>query len=189
LQFNLHPRRYGVRICPGPLRRDGEELEAITHSSEILLSGEVAPIERSEVLFDQLLFLREKHQGEPSRRALASFMVDAMRQLLSQGGEPALMRLSANGTVDAGGTEALSAEPVGCECGQCGTRYAPHQIATAGAEFDAGAGRLVVRRSVECDFCGHVMSWTEGATAAGKPNGRVMAGPFYSKPHVTAPSE
>jgi hypothetical protein len=108
---------------------------------------------------------------------------------MNQGGLPALMRLRPDGTVDAGGVEDLSAEPVGCECAKCGTRYAAHQIATAPAEFDAGAGRLVVRRSVDCDFCGHVQSWVEGATAAGAPNGRVMAGPFFERPHATVPSE
>jgi len=189
VQFNLHPWRYRVRICPGPLRKDGEPVVGLVHAREILLCGTLVARERLEVLLDQLRKLREHHHGPLAPEYLPSFMADMMRQLLSQGGEPALARLDADGAIDAGGAEQLTAEPVGCECGKCGTRYGAHQIATGAPEFRADVGRLVLRRSVECEFCNHVMSWSEGTTGAGNPNGRIMSGPFYSRPHATSPVE
>lgn len=184
MQFNLHPWRYRVRVCPGPLSRDGDPVGAVAHDTDILLSGTLKPRERLEVLLDLLRRLREQHHGRLPRAGLPGFIADVMRQLLSQGGEPALLRLQPDGMVDAGGMESLGAEPVGCECGTCGTRYGAHQITTAAPEFDDSTGRLIVRRAVDCDFCGHIMSWTEGATGAGAPNGRVMSGPVYTRGHV-----
>lgn len=183
--FNLHPWRYRVRVCPGPLLKDGEPVVAMVHAREILLCGTLVARERLEYLLDQLRKLREHHHGPLSPEYLPSFTADVMRQLLGQGGEPALMRLQPDGTIDSGGTDALSAEPVGCECGTCGTRYGPHQIRNGAPEFRADLGALVLRRSVECEFCNHVMSWAERANGAGNPSGRVVAGPFYSRGHVS----
>ncbi len=46
---------------------------------------------------------------------------------------------------------------------------------------------LVVRRWVTCEHCDRVMTWTEGATPAGSPNGRVTSGPQFLKPPVSRP--
>lgn len=185
--FNLHPERYPVRVVPGRLSRDGVEVGALAHDGEVLLSGSIKPRQRLRVLLDMLRRLWEESHGPIPPDGIAGFTADMMEQLIRQGGNPALMRLDADGMLDAGAVPDLSSEPVGCECGTCGTRYGAHQISTSGTEFDPGSGKLVVRRAVDCDFCGHVMSWTEGATGAGAPNGRVMSGPVYSRPHVSAP--
>lgn len=186
MQFNLHPWRYRVRICPGPLSENGEPVRAKTHGREILLCGTLAAADRYEPLLDQLRVLREHHHGPLTSKALPSFIADVTSQIMTQGGPPAIMRMQPDGTIDAGGMESLGAEPVGCECGQCGTRFASHQITTAAAEFNPTVGKLVVRRAVECEFCNHVMSWVEGAAGTGAPNGRVMSGPTYTRASVTA---
>ncbi len=96
----------------------------------------------------------------------------------AQGGEAALMRLQPDGTILAGAVEGLAAEPTGCECGRCGTRYAPHQIRT-GAPATQLSGSIGVAREVDCDFCSVTQAWVEGCTQAGLPNGRVLSGPTY----------
>lgn len=182
--FNLHPWKYRVRVCPGPLLEDGAEVWATVHGRDILISGAVPPPDRLESLIHQLRRLRERHHGSIDEQGMIGFTADVHRQLLSQGGEGALMRLNAEGMIDSGGARDRAAEPVGCECAECGTRYSAHQIRTSGPEADGG--NVVVKREVDCEFCGHVQHWVEGATSAGRPNGRVVAGPWFTRPGATA---
>lgn len=186
--FNLHPWKYRVRVCPGPLLEDGEEVLATTHGRDILIAGDVAPTDRLGVLIDQLRRLRVRRHGAMDAEGVNGFTADVTRQLNAQGGEGALLRLCADGMVHAGGAEDIPAEPVGCECMECGTRYAPHQIRTSGPESDPASARPVVKREVDCDFCGHTMHWVEGATAAGAPNGRVVTQPWFTRPGAAAVS-
>lgn len=187
MKFRIESKVITIGVCPGPLLRDGEPRGAVLHGRELLIAGDVVPADRLTVLVDQLRMLWEANAGVamPST-AVASFFVNVHRQLLAQGGEPTLMRLGADGMVDAGGVDHLGADPVSVQCGRCGSLVAPGSIATGGPEFDHRIGKMVVRRSVECEHCDDVMSWTEGLTAAGTPNGRVVAGPFYRKGTVTA---
>jgi len=148
----------------------------------LLVSGEVPSLDRLAVLIEQLMMIWEGNAGVPMpRTAFAAFFVNVHRQLLAQGGEPNLMRLGADGVVDHGGQPDHGAEPVGCECGRCGTKFAVGDITTAGPELDGRTGRMVVRRSVFCEFCNDLMNWTERATPAGTPSGHVVVGPFYAK--------
>lgn len=93
LLFDMHPWRYMVRVCPGPLARDGVGAAALTHKRVIYLAGDMEPGARWDALLDQLSRLREKHHGRLDRRGVAGFTADVMRQMLAQGGEPALKRL------------------------------------------------------------------------------------------------
>jgi hypothetical protein len=93
MRFNLHPWKYRVRVCPGPLVQDDVAVAATSHGREILLCGTLKPHERTEALIDQLRRLREKHHGPIAPEGVASFVADVMRQLLRQGGEAALKRL------------------------------------------------------------------------------------------------
>jgi hypothetical protein len=183
VKFRVPPAIYRVKVCAGELRLDGKRVAALTHRREIHISGDIHPAERSEALYDQLRRLFEQHHGPMSASGIAAFTTDFSRQLQSQGGEAALMRLSVEGIVVAGDVEDVAAEPTGCECGQCGTRYAPQQIRT-GAPFTFNTGQLARPREVDCDFCGKVMAWVEGCTQAGAPTGRVLSGPNY---HTTSP--
>ena len=187
--FNLHPWKYRVRVCPGPLLHEGKPVAATVCGREILLCGTLKPHERTEALIDQLRRLREKHHGAIPPEGVASFVADVMRQLLAQGGEATLMRLGSDGVVDAGGVPGIGAEPIGCECAKCGTRYGAHQIVTSRLGFARGLNKHVVDRSVYCDFCDHYMRWQEAATMSGHPNGQVVAGPWFVKSHVTFPAE
>lgn len=94
MQIDIHPWRYHVRVCPGPLYRDGVEIDAITHGREILLSGEIKSRHRIEALLDQLYHLHLRHRGPFTPESFAGFVTSVMRQLLHQGGEPALRRLA-----------------------------------------------------------------------------------------------
>lgn len=185
MRFRVGPWLYRVRVCPGPLFHDGVAADATTHERVILLCGLLNPQHRLQPLLDQLRRIHETHYGALHGKAVTTFTADVLRQLRSQGDEPALMRLSAEGS-DAGGVEDVGAEPVGCECGKCGTRYAEHQITTGAPELDPNLAKMVVRRWVECEFCNLVMTWCEGATPAGNPNGRVTSGPEYTKPPVSS---
>lgn len=92
MRFNLHPGLYTVTVCPGPLYDDGQAMATI-HGREILLAGDMPPHDRLEAVVDQLIVAREWHHGEMGRRSLRAFIVEIHRQLVGQGGEPALMRL------------------------------------------------------------------------------------------------
>ncbi len=184
VRFTIGPWVYVLRVCPGALTVEGAAAAAQVVGRIIYLAGDVPPNDRLEVLIDQLRRLHVKHYGPMSPDAVCSFTADFQRQLRRQGDEPALLRLSAGGR-DHGGAPSLAAEPVGCECGVCATHYGAHQITTAAAEFDPSSGLMIVIRCVYCDFCGHLMQWTEGATSAGVANGRVMSGPEYSREHAT----
>jgi hypothetical protein len=94
MYFHIGPNIYTVRVCAGRLERDGTELAATSHDGEILLSGDVRSRERLDLLIDQLWRLHQRHYGlryEPD--AVSTFAVHMMRQLLGEGGEPALERM------------------------------------------------------------------------------------------------
>lgn len=183
MRFRIGPWVHRVRICAGQLIVDGAPADAQTHDGVILLCGLLAPRRRIGPLLDQLRQIHEKHYGPLVGAALPTFIADVMRQLRAQGDEPALMRLGPD-MADAGGAEDVAAEPVGCECGLCGTKYGSHQITTGPPELDPVIAKMIVRRWVDCDFCGLTMTWCEGATPAGAPNGRVTSGPEFVKTHV-----
>ena len=95
MRFNLHPWKYRVRICPGPLVVDGVDVAGMTHRREILISGTLGPHgDRLEVLIDQLRRTHAMHYGPLNPEGIASFFADVMRQLLAQGGEQALRRMA-----------------------------------------------------------------------------------------------
>lgn len=179
MKFKVGPEVNRVRICPGELVRDGVEIDATTHSGEILISGLVPLRDRLPTLLDQCRRIHERHFGRITPGGFASLTVDITRQLNAQGGELTLMRLTAESWVDAGAVEDVGAEPRGTECALCSTRYAEHQITTGPPEIDPNLAKMVVRRWVNCDFCSKCMTWTEGCTPAGNPNGRVCSGPEF----------
>lgn len=180
MRFRIGPWVYRVRVCEGSLAVDGRRVDGMAHGGEILLCGLIPGRDRLRPLLDQLRRLHELHYGALSGEGVGTFAADVMRQLRAQGDEPALMRLTSPDQLVAVDADTPS-EPVGCECGRCGTRYGEHQIATGAPALDAKHARMAVSRAVYCDFCGVTMSWSEGATPAGGPNGRVMSGPAYSR--------
>lgn len=186
MRFRIGPSTYRVRICRGQLIEEGEPVDAITHDGVILVCGLLNVRRRLKPLIDQLRRVQELEYGALRGEAIASFAADVFKQLNAQGGELALARLTSAYTIDAGGIEDVGAEPVGCECGLCGTKYGAHQITTGPPELDPRVSKMVVAREVECEHCGKTMSWTEGATPLGAPNGRVMSGPEYRTPHAPA---
>ena len=86
MHFDVGPWRYHVRVCPGPLLRDGQEVDAITDGREILLCGLTRPRHRIEAVVDQLRHLHVRHHGPLTAEGFATFVVSVMRQLLHQGG-------------------------------------------------------------------------------------------------------
>lgn len=182
MRFTVGPWVYRVRICAGKLFEDGVEVNAVSHERIIHISGDLPAGERLRTLIDQLRRIHEMLYGQMTSVGVATFTEDFTKQIRSQGDAIALMRLTSDGWLDSGGDDNTAAEHVGCECGTCGTRYGSHQISTSAPAFDARFDKMVVRRAVECEFCGRVMAWTEGATSAGNPNGRIYSGPTYTRP-------
>lgn len=65
------------------------------------------------------------------------------------------------------------------QCGVCGLTVAGGQIVTHRTVYDGQVSGRICRRSLFCPHCEHVQSWTEGVDPQGRPNGAVVAGPFY----------
>lgn len=187
MRFRIGPSTYRVRICPGQLVWEDEPVDAVTHNGVILICGLLNARRRLQPLLEQLRHMHALHYGALHDEAIASWAADMFKQLAAHGGELALSRLTSDCTIDAGGVADVGAEPVGCECGKCGTKYAGHQILTGTPTLDPRLAIMVVPREVECEFCNVVMSWTEGATGLGAPNGRVISGPQYKPAHVASP--
>lgn len=98
MKFRIGPFTYPVRITPGPIRDEGGDISAVTHSFTILIAGDIPQNERLEALIDQLWRIHQQHYGlaaQPS--AVATFTIDTMRQLRAQGGEATLARMKCEG--------------------------------------------------------------------------------------------
>ncbi len=190
MQFRVGPWIYRIRISDAPLV-DGEGSPAaalwLWEERVLLISGSIPCNTRIDALVHELRHAWQTHFGRPlddegDANNAASFSVDFMRQFLSQGGEAALMRLNCGGIVDdATGPDDLASEPAGAQCAGCGGSFSPAQIVTEPAAYSSASGSLHVVRSLYCDFCGHVQRWTEGATSAGFPNGKIARPPRFIK--------
>lgn len=93
MRFQIGTAIYRVRVCRGPLLVDGLAAGAVTHKGSILLTGEIMPRDRIDVLCEHLRRLYVHRYGSINDDAIGGFTADVVRQLERQGGERALMRL------------------------------------------------------------------------------------------------
>lgn len=94
MKFQIGDLALTVDICPGGLREDGRDIDAITHDGVVLISGLLSPNKRIRVLVDQLWQMTVCLYGcPPSSIAVSTFTLDFMRQLRQQGGKRAIERM------------------------------------------------------------------------------------------------
>ncbi len=189
MRFRIGPWVYRVEISQGALMHEGREVAGLCVPSEhrIIISGSLHPRQRLGTLLHELRHAWTAEMGKPlgdedDANQSASMMASTMRELIRQGGEASLMQLASNGVVDH--SLHIAAERVGAECIGCGGRFSPAQIRTEPAVFEPLGGRLVVHRSLYCDFCGHVQAWSEVATSGGLPSGTPVGAPSLLKGEV-----
>lgn len=190
MRFRVGPWIYRVRITDGPLHNEhGEECRGLCvyASREILISGLLPPRQRIDTLMHELRHAWRHHFGAPADEEsdcnnAASFAVEMMRQLQKQGGEPALMRLTARGIGEEGAAAPdYAGRHTPAQCARCCTQFNPVAIVTGPAKFDDERGAFFVTRSLYCDYCSHVQVWQEVATQSGQPTGQVAAEPNFLK--------
>jgi hypothetical protein len=186
--FRIGPWRYRIKIHnpeDGPLTDDTGAVVAGLHSwrtRTIWIDGQLPIDQRLDVLVHELGHAWDAHLGVPEDQegALnrkASFTVDVQRQLEEQGGLWALGKLQPDGIAQATDGEAPNTT-YAITCPQCQGSIAIGDVVSSQPRFDGPARMLAVDRRATCDFCGVSINWTEGATTAGKPNGKIMAGPL-----------
>jgi len=189
MRFRVGPWVYRVRITDEPIYDENGKEQAgyyVWRDREILISGAIPVRRRLDILCHELRHAWIEHFGqsrdiEGDCNLSSSFTASVMRQLLSQGGEAALMRLNSAGVIDHSARLNIASERMGAECMVCGHRFSPLQVTTEPAQFDTAGGRLVMRRWLYCEFCGHVQRWSELATNSGLPTGSVLDTPELIK--------
>lgn len=190
VKFKIAGWNYTVKIVKSPLLDEHDRRCSglcLYDDKLILISDDLKPETRYDVLLHELAHAWHFHTGEPVDEEpmcnnTGSFAGMFSRQFIAQGGEQALMRMTVAGVKDAASAPwDVAAEPVGAQCSICSTLFSPHQVVTEQSEFNAASGRSVCKRSLYCDHCSHVQQWIEGATQAGLPNGRIVAGPRHLK--------
>lgn len=182
MQFHIGAWVYRLRISAEPLVDSaGTELAARWdwERQELLLSGSLPPQRRLKALLHEHAHAWRHELGVPADEEGACNSDSARsaqfwRDLLRQGGEPALLRLNADGVVDhSAGEWEVPVEPRTPTCPVCGGCLSL-PVRNAQPVFDLRLGRLTLQRQADCEFCGHTVCWTEGATCAGVPNGQVL---------------
>lgn len=181
MRFRVGPWTYRVIISAEPLTSsEGQPCWGLCRWAErtIVIAGKLPVRQRLDLLFHELREAWWEHLGRPAAREadcnqVASFTADAMRQLLAQGGEPALMRLTVDGAIDTGAGPMELACDYQPHC-KCGSMISPGDTKTSKPRFHPDVGALVVDRSFYCDYCGKTLRWVEHCTQSGMPNGRVV---------------
>lgn len=198
MQFRVGPHQYAVRIIAGWITI-GSEKCAATHDwnrGEILISDQVKPAKRRSVLFHELRHAWQAELGRPADEEseasnAASFAEDIVDQFEAQGGSAALAALEPSPQTKAPPVPTIEVKASGdplwetpaercCQqCPTCSATIPPGNIISEPATMFAPLGRLSVDRAFYCDSCALLVKWTEGATATGLPNGRLLGGPEF----------
>lgn len=192
MRFHIGPWVYFVVISEGPLKdENGIDCAGLCSwlDSTIYISGRIPLERRADVLLHELRHAWNHHFGKPESieedaNATASFTMMCIKEFVSQGGEKALMAMTAatpaaivpsvitpSGSSD---TWAQSSPDGGTECGWCGRRFSAGEIVTEEPVFHAQSGKLVVPRSVYCDGCSHVLRWHEASMFDSTPSGQIV---------------
>jgi len=182
MKFRVGGYDFRIRIVDRLELFDGvEQLSGMcdVNSRHILISDTITIKNRVVVLLEQLRAAWEGLYGELDERGYAAFYADMTRQLNAKGGERALWSLQKEGWHEQGAAgDDVAAEPRGCECPICSTKYGPHQVTTGEPKFDKERQANVSHRQCECEHCGKRIDWLEGCTPSGLPNGKILAGPM-----------
>jgi hypothetical protein len=200
MQFRLGPAVYRVQITDGPIiDGDGTDLlgECDWAKREVRLSGAMPAMRRLEVLAHELRHAWVNHCGrarssEEDANNVASFFLAVYRDLLRQGGEPALQRMSPGSLFTEPAPDVqddlwdAAGQVNGAECGVCSTRFSASNVITGHPVHDERLNKLVVVRSLFCEHCAHVQEWREGCTNSGTPNGQVVTAPEYKRGRAVA---
>lgn len=184
MKFRVGPHLYRLQIRKGLVDADGVACDGLCDWEQriIWLDADVSRRRRLTLLAHELRHAWTHDLGratdeEGDANQVASFAVDFMRQVLLNGGELALMRLSEDGVVDSAAAPAQSpAEPRSAQCPTC-NGYLDHPLRTGPPEFDPEHQRLAAWRSGVCGFCSHRIVWREAVTTMGVPTGMILTAP------------
>jgi hypothetical protein len=181
MRFNVGPWRYKVRICENPIICDGRECLGLCRETEreILIASDCPPTERLPVLLHELTHGWVFACGEP--RTLEAWadlngtmLASALRDLWTQGGEAALLRLNAGESPE--WKAACLALSRNRSCKDCRGTVAGASVLCVPAGIDG-----ILELALHCDFCQQVQIWREAAGANGLPSGTVVGEPRMLK--------
>lgn len=182
MRFRVGPWMYRVQLREGLQDQHGTAAAGLCDCGNriIYLSADMPAKRRLSVLLHELRHAWQEAMGTPAdeesdANQAASFAADAMRQLLRQGGEIALERLTADGMVDWSAGDG-PAEQRSAQCPTCGGLL-NMPIRQGPVEFDPRFAVTAAARAADCEFCGHAVRWLEAMTSAGIPTGRILEGP------------
>lgn len=189
MRFHVGPWVYRVEISEGPIFADeGPEAMGLCIPSQrkIILSGVIPVRMRLTTLIHELQHAWVAELGwsgdaESMANRAATFTIAVWRELLRQGGENALMRLTSEGIVDQTKFVPSARMPRGGECPFCGTRFGPHQVRHGEIEFDIVLGKPKIEQIVDCEFCGWPLRWTETLNTNGASSGEIVDPPKLMK--------
>jgi hypothetical protein len=187
MKFRVGSSHYRVHISDGQLiDRDLGPVSGLCCREErrIWLSGTLPLEDRIDTLFHELVHAWASHLPIPGQEEkladwVACFTLDAWSQFERQGGAQALMRLRPDGIIhDEALADLPNPRPSAAWAVECPAHCGPIAIGSAqshAARWEAEFDRLVIDREVYCERCDLTILWTESATTAGKPSGRVLA--------------
>lgn len=188
MKFRVGPWVYKVKVrTPGdpPLvDDDGTALDGRCEygNHTIIISDAVLPDRRIEILAHELAHAWRWHFGIPGGiegdcNQLASFAVDFMRQIQTQGGLRKLARLGADGIILHDVGDGMPSEHrANCLCGRM---FSPGDAVNGVPKWDEDRDCLTICRTVYCESCDKPLRWTEGATIAGIPTGQIFGEPVF----------
>lgn len=182
--FKVGPWTYRVKLTER--LNGGKDAGQFDWKAQTLwIAANMPPHRRLATLLHELRHAWQTDMGrtasdEDDANQVASFTADVMAQLMRQGGEPALRRMTLEGIVDLGADVGMAAEPRHPGCPVCGG-YLEAPIRTDPAKFSAAYNRLLASKSAVCAFCDHTVSWQETVTSAGLPTGSVIGKPVTSR--------
>jgi hypothetical protein len=196
MRFHIGPWEYAVEITEEKLVDDeGAECVGLCvwMDNRIQISAGIPRQRRLDVLLHELRHAWRHHLGrsiddEDDANNAASFTKMCIEELVSQGGEKALMAMEPGEAVGdcrpqdpqdcppqvSIQTWASGAPGGGFSCAFCQRPFSPGEIITERERFDEKSGKLIVPRAVYCDGCDHVLEWHEGAMFDGSPNGQAI---------------
>lgn len=186
--FNVGSVRYSVRLAHAPIMLDGVRYlgRCLERERFILISPDVPIDGRLNVLLHELAHAHIFASGMPGDvegwcDLFATVAELAYADLTRCGGEPALQRL------EPGQELRPSMRVVGLTRSRtcaCGGTIAPGDVSCVS---DPGRPGLLTL-TMECEFCGHRMTWDELETFGGLPGGVVVGEPRIEKGTGASPA-
>lgn len=191
MTFHIALEGYRVKVRDGLLLDEQGAEAAGLHdwpNHRVWLSGRMPVQRRLATLVHELWHAWKAEFGEPAdeeaeANQVAAFTISFWRQLEVQGGEPALVRLTADGVVDKSAD--VDAPPSRWEprCPDC-NGYLELPIRDSAPRFDARLNRLAVDRAGDCEHCGHTVTWPESCTTKGVPTGNPLGAAVRALAHA-----